>query len=80
MRMFSKKFRNLMQYRQWPVCLILTAFFEGREFNNHDQTLTRRLRPIEIRPMTYAQDAQLLPSAAGTLVRRAGLADGRTVR
>jgi hypothetical protein len=49
-RMFSKKFRNLMQHRRWPVCLILTATLEGREFINHDQTLTRRLRPIEILP------------------------------
>jgi hypothetical protein len=76
MRMFSKKFRNLMQHRRWPVCLILTATLEGREFINHDQTLTRRLRPIEILPMSHPQDAQLLRSSAATLVHRAGLADG----
>jgi hypothetical protein len=75
MRMFSKKFRNLMQHRRWPVCLILTATLEGREFINHDQTLTRRLRPIEILPMSFSQDAQLLRNSAATLVHRAGLSD-----
>lgn len=76
MRMFGKKFRNLMQHPKWPVCLILTGTLEAREFINHDQTLTRRTRPIEILPMTYEQDARLLRQSAARLVQRAGLSDG----
>lgn len=76
MRMFGKKFRNLMRHGQWPVCLILTGTLESREFINHDQTLTRRIRPIEILPMTYAEDAQVLRRSAARLVQRAGLSDG----
>ncbi|MFT6299386.1 MAG: hypothetical protein ACJAWC_002752, partial [Yoonia sp.] len=43
---FSKRFRNLMQNKDWPVCLFVTATPEGRALINHDPTLTRRLRPV----------------------------------
>lgn len=35
MSAFAKRFRNLMQVGPWPVSLILTGTWEGREFINH---------------------------------------------
>lgn len=76
MQGFVKRFRNLMQESPWPVCLILTSTCEGRELINFDKTLSRRLRPIEIRPMTVDSDGLSLRESAGKLVTSAGLSHG----
>ena len=75
MSSFAKRFRNLMQNPPWPVSLILTSTLEGREFINHDFTLARRLRPVEILPMTPAADGPVLRSAMAELLHRIGLTD-----
>ena len=75
MKGFSKRFRNLMQVPPWPVCLILTSTLEGREFVNHDGTLARRLKPIEILPMTPATDGAELKKSLDKLFEKAGLTD-----
>lgn len=75
MKVFAKRFRNMMQDSEWPVCLILSATLEGREFINHDATLTRRLHPIEILPMTLASDGRVLRDAVAALLEKAGIAD-----
>lgn len=75
MKSFAKRFRNMMQDREWPICLILSATLEGREFINHDGTLTRRLRPIEILPMTLATDGPVLRAAVGVLLKKSGVSD-----
>ena len=72
---FSKRFRNLTQNKEWPICLIITATTEGRALINHDPTLTRRLRPIEIRPITFANDAIVLRKTISNLLRDAKIGD-----
>jgi hypothetical protein len=57
---FLKRFRNMMQDPSWPVCLIMTATPEARRLINHDPTFTRRMRPIEIQPMTFVQDGSVI--------------------
>lgn len=76
MQGFVKRFRNLMQESPWPVCLILTSTCEGRELINFDKTLSRRLRPTEIRPMTVASDGLSLKCSAEKLITAAGLSHG----
>ncbi|MEO1987911.1 MAG: hypothetical protein ABGX47_14915 [Martelella sp.] len=71
---FIKNFRNLMQHQEWPVCLILTATPEGRDFVTQDPTLTRRLRPIEMRPLDFRTDGEVFRNAIRTLLERAKLA------
>jgi hypothetical protein len=72
---FAKRFRNLTQDEDWPVCLFLSATLEGRAFINHDSTLTRRLRPIEIRPMTLASEGRLLRDSVTALLQKSGFSD-----
>lgn len=72
---FVKRFRNLSQKGPWPICLILTATPEGRDLINHDFTLTRRLRPIEILPMDPQAEAPAVCRVAKDLIARAGLTD-----
>jgi hypothetical protein len=72
---FSKRFRNLTQHREWPICLIITATTEGRALINHDQTLTRRLHPMEIRPITFANDAPILRKTIAGLLHEAEIGD-----
>jgi hypothetical protein len=73
MSSFAKRFRNLMQDPPWLVCLILSATPEGREFINHDFTLTRRLRAVEILPMTPPADGPTLRAALEDLISAAEL-------
>ncbi|PZX12828.1 TniB protein [Palleronia aestuarii] len=70
---FSKRFRNLTQDKEWPICLIMTSTLEGRAMINHDPTLTRRLRPMELKPMTYKTDGLLLRSSVEDLLIDASL-------
>lgn len=70
---FTKRFRNLMQQDPWPVCLILSSTVEGKESVNHDGTLTRRLHPIEIPPMTFKDDRLTLKFGVEKLLAGAGL-------
>lgn len=72
---FSKRFRNLMQDREWPVCLIMTATPEGKMLINHDPTLTRRLRPVEMKPMSFKNDSIVLRKALAELFKTAGILD-----
>jgi hypothetical protein len=72
---FTKRFRNLTQDKEWPVCLFLSATLEAREFINHDNTLARRLNPIEIRPISASTDGNKLRESVGILLRKSGIAD-----
>lgn len=72
---FSKRFRNMTQDEEWPICLILSGTLEGRDFINHDGTLTRRLRPIEIRPMTLASEGRFLRDSIAALLEKADFSD-----
>ena len=57
---FIKRFRNLMQHSEWPVCLIVSGTPETKAMINHDPTLTRRLRPIEMEASTYEKEGVLI--------------------
>ena len=59
MALFAKRFRNMMQDRDWPVCLILSATPDAKEFINHDPTLTRRLKPIEMQGASVKSEGPL---------------------
>lgn len=72
---FTKRFRNMTQDKDWPVCLFVSATLEGRELINHDSTLARRLRPIEIRPITPESDGKKLREAIRTLLLQSGVVD-----
>lgn len=63
MEVFLKRFRNMMQETIWPVCLIVTATPEMRRMFNLDPAYTRRMRPIEIKPITFAHPHPNLRSA-----------------
>lgn len=72
---FIKRFRNMMQHIEWPICLILTATPEGRSMINHDPTLTRRLRPMEMKPMSFREDGRCLRTTMLKLLAEAGVQD-----
>lgn len=72
---FLKIFRNMMQHKEWPVCLIMTATPEARELLNGDKTLQRRLKPMEMRPMTFKDDGEALRKTLAHLFGDAGLTD-----
>lgn len=72
---FTKRFRNLMQDSQWPVCLFLSATPEAREIFKMDKTLSRRLTPLEIEPMTIQNDAALIRSTAADLLSNAKIGE-----
>jgi hypothetical protein len=73
---YAKRFRNMMQDKEWPICLIMTGTLEGRRFINHDGTLTRRLKPVEILPMTYEHEGLLLRKAVLRFLERVDLTHG----
>ncbi|MFG6591913.1 ATP-binding protein [Sulfitobacter sp. 1A12157] len=70
---FLKVFRNLMQAKDWPVCLIMTATPEATDILNGDKTFLRRMKPMEMRPMTFASDGEVLRDALRQLFEDAGL-------
>jgi hypothetical protein len=72
---FAKHFRNMMQDREWPVCLILTATLDAKEFINRDPTLTRRLKPIEMRDANAKTEGPLLRSAILQMAGKLNLDD-----
>lgn len=72
---FTKRFRNLTQDKEWPVCLFLSATLEARNLINHDNTLARRLKPIEIRPISPETDGEKLRVSVGSLLRQSGVVD-----
>lgn len=72
---FTKRFRNLTQDKEWPICLFLSATLEARELINHDNTLARRLKPIEIRPISPETDRKKLRESVGILLRQSGVVD-----
>ena len=72
---FLKIFWNMMQHKEWPICLIMTATPEARQLINDDRTLQRRLKPMEMRPMNFVEDGQVLRKTLGHLFDDAGLAD-----
>ncbi|MDD9746879.1 ATP-binding protein [Marinovum sp. PR37] len=72
---FLKIFRNMMQHKDWPVCLIMTATPEAEHLINGDTTLQRRLKPMEMRAMTFEDDGQALRETLKNLLDDASLAD-----
>jgi hypothetical protein len=74
-RVFTKRFRNMMDDTQWPVCLILSGTLEGKEFINLDGTLNRRLKPIEVLSISFSSDGKVLRDAAAALLRKSGVKD-----
>lgn len=72
---FTKRFRNFTQHKVWPVCLLMTATLEAKAMINHEETLTRRLRPIEIKPITFKKSCQQLRSALKQLLMDAKIDD-----
>lgn len=64
-----------MQKAPWPVCLILSSTPEGKEFVNHDGTLTRRLNAIEILPLCFQKDGPTLRFALQKLLADTDLDD-----
>jgi len=64
-----------MQDEDWPVCLILTATLEAKEFLNHEATLTRRIRPIEILPISAKTEKALIQSSLRDLLVRSKVND-----
>lgn len=72
---FAKRFRNFTQDKEWPVCLLMTATLEGKAMINHDPTLTRRLRLIEIKPITFKESGQQLRSTVKQLLADAKIND-----
>ena len=72
---FLKVFRNMMQHKEWPVCLIMTATPEARHLVNLDEPLRRRLRPMEMRPLTFEEDGQTLRETLMRLFDDAGITD-----
>ncbi len=75
LEVFSKHFRNMTQDTEWPVCLFLSGTLEARGIINHDGTITRRLQPIEIRPINLAKEGRLLRESIATLLEKAGFSD-----
>ncbi len=72
---FLKIFRNMMQHKEWPVCLILTATPEAKALINMDSPLLRRVRPQEICPIEFKTDGPQLKNALQTLSRKGGVTD-----
>jgi hypothetical protein len=66
----------MMQDKEWPICLIMAGTPEGRRFINHDGTLTRRLKPAEILPMTYENEGLLLRKAILRFLEKVDLTRG----
>lgn len=71
----AKHVRNMMQDREWSVCLILTATLDAKEFINRDPTLFLRLKPIEIRDVNAKTDGSLLRSAILQMADKISLDD-----
>jgi hypothetical protein len=72
---FLKVFRNMMQDKEWPVCLIMTATPEARHLVNLDGPLQRRLRPMDMSPMTFETDEKVLRKTLMRLFQDAGISD-----
>lgn len=72
---FAKRSRNLMQNAPWPVCLILSSVPEVKDFVNHDLTLTRRLKVIEIPPTIFRNDGPTLRLAVERILSNPALDD-----
>lgn len=73
MALFAKRFRNLMQGEHWPVCLILSATDDAKAFINHDATLTRRLKPIEMQEATLEREGCLIYETLSAFSAKVGL-------
>lgn len=76
---FAKRFRNFTQDKEWPVCLLMTATLEGKAMINHDPTLTRRLRPVEIKPINFKESGPRLRIALKQLLVDAKIEDGNNL-
>lgn len=79
MKYFAKRFRNMMQDNEWPICLILTGTGECKEFLNHDDTLRRRVRPIEMSVSDVSSDGALIRNALVDFLRQTGMRDSGIV-
>lgn len=72
---FLKVFRNMMQHKEWPVCIIMTATPEARHLLDLDPTLLRRLKPMQARPITFVEDGPLVRETVKQLFADAGVVD-----
>ncbi|NSX53269.1 AAA family ATPase [Parasulfitobacter algicola] len=75
MRHFTGRFRNFMQSKQWPVCVIITGTSEAKTIINQDGALLRRTEPIEVLPMTFPNDGPLVRKSIKDLLAQTGLKD-----
>lgn len=75
MKHFTGRFRNFMQNKTWPICVIITGTMEAKTIINQDKALQRRLKPIEVLPMTFSKDGPLIKRSIKELLERAGLED-----
>ena len=75
MKHFTGRFRNFMQRKSWPVSVIITGTMEAKTIINQDGTLLRRLKPIEVLPMTFSKQGPTLKKAVKELLAKAGLED-----
>lgn len=75
MRHFAVKFRNFMQKKTWPVCVIITGTLEAKTIINQDETLRRRLKPIEMMPMALKKEGIIMQAAIKQMLSTVGLTD-----
>lgn len=75
MRHFTGRFRNFMQSKKWPVCVIITGTSEAKTIINQDAALMRRTEPIEVLPMTFSKDGPIVRNSIKELLAQTGLKD-----
>ena len=72
---FLKVFRNMMQHKEWPVCIVMTATPEARHLLDLDPTMLRRLRPMHMRPISFDEDGPLVRETLMQLFQDVGVVD-----
>lgn len=75
MEVFLKIFRNLMQHKEWLVCLKMTATPEAKCLINSDSPLLRRVFPQEIGPIDFEDSGVLLKETLQTIAKNADVPD-----
>lgn len=75
MKHFSVRMRNFMQKKRWPVCVIVTGTEEAKTIINQDRTFQRRLRTIEVQPMTVENEGLIMQRAIKGMLNDNELSD-----
>lgn len=65
--------KSLMQNTGWPVGIILSGMPEIREMLNFDHQLSRRFTPIELLPVSYAADGDMMRELLRSYLNKAVL-------